>query len=69
MDGIRELDFIAQGRVLIGGEGLRKEDMSKELVRIILLEEVSWRQKFFLISKKIWIISRVMRVILAQGPC
>jgi len=31
MDGIRELDFIAQGRVLIGGEGLRKEDMSKEL--------------------------------------
>lgn len=47
MDGIRELDFIAEGRPLTEGTRLRKEDMFKGLERFILLEEVSGRHNFF----------------------
>jgi hypothetical protein len=43
LDGIWELDFIAEGRPLIEAERLRKEDFSKELERVIIFEEVSWR--------------------------
>jgi hypothetical protein len=42
LECIRELDFIAEGRVLTEEERMKKEDMSKELERVILLEEVSW---------------------------
>jgi hypothetical protein len=42
VDGICELDMIAEGRSLNKNERL-KEDNSRELERIILFEEVSWR--------------------------
>jgi hypothetical protein len=45
LNGIRELDMIAAGRPLTEDERLRKEDFYRELERIILLQEVSWRQK------------------------
>jgi hypothetical protein len=51
LDGIRELDIIAEGRPLTEDERLRKEDISKELERFILFEEVSWRQK----SRALWL--------------
>lgn len=41
LDGIRDLDIIAEGRGLMEEERRRKEDMSKELEKIILFEEVS----------------------------
>jgi hypothetical protein len=41
LDGICELDIIAEGRPLIEDERLRKEEFSRELERFILLEEVS----------------------------
>jgi hypothetical protein len=44
LEGIRDLDIIAKGRSLIEDERVRKEDMSKELEKTILLKEVSWRQ-------------------------
>jgi len=44
VDGIRELDIIAKGRPLIEDERLRKEKISRDLERLILYEEVSWRQ-------------------------
>jgi hypothetical protein len=50
LDGIRELDIIAKGRPLAEDERLRKEDISSELERILLLEEVSRKQK----SRTLW---------------
>ena len=43
----------AAGRPLTEDERLRKEDFYRELERIILLQEVSWRQKSkaFLLSE------------------
>jgi hypothetical protein len=43
LDGIRELHTIAEGRPLIDDDRLRKEKISKELKRFILLEEASRR--------------------------
>jgi hypothetical protein len=40
-----ELNIIAKGRPLTEDERSRKEDISSELGRIPLLEEVSWKQK------------------------
>jgi hypothetical protein len=45
VDGICEMHMIAEERPLPEDEGLRKEDISRELERSILLEEVSWIQK------------------------
>jgi hypothetical protein len=50
VDGIRELDIIAKGRPLIEDERLRKDKISRDLERLILYEEVSWRQKFRALS-------------------
>jgi hypothetical protein len=51
VDGIRELEIIAEGRLLIEEERKRKEDYSRDLERLILYEEVSWRQK----SRALWL--------------
>jgi hypothetical protein len=40
-----ELDMVAEERPLTEDETLRKEDISRELERFILLEEASWRLK------------------------
>jgi len=50
-DGLCELDMIAEERPLIDDERLRKEDISKEIERIVLLKEVRWRQK----SRALWL--------------
>jgi hypothetical protein len=50
-DGLCELDMIAEERPLIEDERLRKEDISKEIERIVLLKEVRWRQK----SRALWL--------------
>jgi hypothetical protein len=41
MDGIRELDVIAEGRTLIEEERVKKEDFARELERLLLYEKVS----------------------------
>jgi hypothetical protein len=41
LDGICELDIIAEGRPLTEDEKSRKEDISNKLERILLLQEVS----------------------------
>jgi hypothetical protein len=53
LDGICELDTIPEGRPLplLDDERLRNEEISKELERFILLEEVSWRKK----SRALWL--------------
>jgi hypothetical protein len=43
MNGIQELDVIVEGRTLIEEERVKREDFSKELERLLLYEEVSWR--------------------------
>ena len=43
LEGIQDLDVIAKGHGLVAEERMRKEDMSKELDKTILQEEVSWR--------------------------
>jgi hypothetical protein len=45
------MDVIAEGHGLLEEEWTRKEDMSKELEKTLLFEEVSWRQK----SRAIWL--------------
>jgi hypothetical protein len=47
LEGIRDPDIIIEGHGLAEEERIyiRKEDMSKELEKTILLEEVSWRLK------------------------
>jgi hypothetical protein len=51
LDDVRKLDIIAEGRPLIEGERLRKEGISRELERVIFLEEVTQRQK----SRAFWL--------------
>lgn len=51
VDGLCELDMIAEERPLTEDERLRKEDISKELERSVLPEEVSWRQN----SRALWL--------------
>jgi hypothetical protein len=51
VDGLCELDMIAKERPLNEDERLRKEDISRELERSVLLEEGSWRQK----SRALWL--------------
>jgi hypothetical protein len=45
VDGICELDVIAKGRPLTEDDRLRKEEISRDLEKFILLEEVSSRHK------------------------
>lgn len=45
VEGFCELDMIAEERSLTEDERLKNEDISRELERSIILEEVSWRQK------------------------
>jgi hypothetical protein len=51
VEGLCELDLIAEERSLTEDEKLKKEDFSRELERSIFLEEVSWRQK----SRALWL--------------
>ena len=43
--GLAELDNVAEGRPLTVDEKLEKERTVGELEKMILLEEISWRQK------------------------
>jgi hypothetical protein len=52
MDGIRELDIIVEGRSLIEEERQRKWEYSRDLERLLLYEEMSWRQKFRMLRLK-----------------
>jgi hypothetical protein len=51
LKGSWELDVIAEGRGLAEEERMRKDDMSKELEKAILFEEVSCTHK----SKALWL--------------
>jgi hypothetical protein len=50
LEGIRELDVVGEGIVLVEEEKVRKE-FARELERLLLCEEVSWRQK----SRALWL--------------
>jgi hypothetical protein len=45
LEGIQELDVLAESRGLVQAEKLKKADMSKELEKTLLCEEIHWRQK------------------------
>ena len=45
LDDIRELDILGDGRGLNEEERRSKDELSTELERLLLCEEVSWRQK------------------------
>jgi hypothetical protein len=45
LEGIRELDSVDEGRGLEEEEKVRKIDMSRELEKTLLSEEIIWRQK------------------------
>jgi hypothetical protein len=51
LEGIQGMNVIAEGHGLLEEEWTRKEDMSKELEKTLLFEEVSWRQK----SRATWL--------------
>jgi hypothetical protein len=51
VDGIPELEIIVEGKSLIEEERKREEDYSRDLERLILYEEVSWRNK----SRALWL--------------
>ena len=51
MEGIRELDVIGEGRVLVEKEKVRNEDFARELLKLLLCENVSWRLK----SRGLWL--------------
>jgi hypothetical protein len=52
LQGIRDLDIIAEDRGLVEEERMRKVDISKKLEKTFIFEEVSWRQK----SKALWLV-------------
>jgi len=45
LEGIRELDVIEECRSLEEDERVRKIDMSREMEKTLLFEELNWRQK------------------------
>jgi len=51
LEGIRELDSVDEGRGLEEEEKVRKIDMSRELEKTLLSEEIIWRQK----SRALWL--------------
>jgi len=51
LEGICELDSVDEGRGLEEEEKVRKIDMSRELEKTLLFEEIIWRQK----SRALWL--------------
>lgn len=51
LEGIRELGSVDEGRSLEEEEKVRKTDMSRELEKTLLSEEIIWRQK----SRALWL--------------
>jgi len=51
LEGIWELGLIEEGHGLVAEERMRKIDMTKELEKTLLYEEVKWRQK----SRALWL--------------
>ncbi|GLT55575.1 hypothetical protein SLA2020_286860 [Shorea laevis] len=51
IEGLSELDLVAEGRSLNEEEKSKRVEYSKELERSIFMEEVSWRQK----SRALWL--------------
>jgi hypothetical protein len=45
LEGIQEMDVLAENRGLTEEENEKKEDMSRELENTLLCEEIHWRQK------------------------
>jgi hypothetical protein len=51
MEGIQEMDGVAENRGLMEDEKMKMEDMSRELENTLLYEEIHWRQK----SRALWL--------------
>ena len=51
LEGIREIDICGEGRGLNEEERRRKDELSSELERLLLYEEISWCQK----SRALWL--------------
>jgi len=51
VEGIREMDVIEECRGLGEDERVRKIDMSREMEKTLLFEELNWRQK----SRALWL--------------
>jgi hypothetical protein len=45
LEGIQEMDVLAENRGVTEEENEKKEDMSRELENTLLCEEIHWRQK------------------------
>jgi hypothetical protein len=63
LEGIRELELIEECRCLEEDEKVRKVDMSRELEKTVLFEEMSWRQK----SRALWLKEGDKNTIFSQG--
>jgi hypothetical protein len=51
LEGIQEMDVLAENRGLLEEEKMKKEDMARELEGTLLCEEIHWRQK----SRALWL--------------
>jgi hypothetical protein len=51
LEGIRDLDYIDESRGLVEEERMRKTYLTKELEKMLLFDEVNWRQK----SRALWL--------------
>jgi exonuclease III len=51
LEGIQEMDVLAENRGLLEEEKMKKEDMARELESTLLCEEIHWRQK----SRALWL--------------
>jgi hypothetical protein len=58
LEGIQEMDVLAEDRGLTEVEKSKMANMSRELENTLLCEEIHWRQIFFLISHKDFIKKR-----------
>jgi hypothetical protein len=63
LEGIRELELIEECSCLEEDEKVRRVDMSRELEKTLLFEDMSWRQK----SRALWLKEGDKDTIFSQG--